>query len=400
MKRDRKRKKDATVAISKTDVGIKAAVKEAIDAIGGMSKFIRKGESVFIKPNLTGDRDPSTAAVTNPEVVKALIELVYEQAPGKVFLGDSPSWGFDAEKTYDVTGARKVAQETGCTLVNLDKSKTVECTIPGAMRLKKIRVAKPVLDCDKIINVPVMKTHMQTIISAGLKNMKGTLPKRWKTRLHHLEGMNGYSGLEAGVADLHKLISPALTVVDGTLAMEGRGPFDGDPVKMDIIIAGENEVLVDAVCATVMGFDPVAIPVIKLCAEVDGISPMDYVAVGVPIAKVKKRFKPCPTEIYTGKNLRVMPGVVCTGCLATLNTAIHRAEARNYLENLENLCIGVGKNPPIPSDTEQVLYIGQCAREGQLLQSANKLETVKGCPPTGWLILEGMQKFLKEGTPK
>lgn len=386
-------KKDTRVAITRTDAGIKTAIRTSLNRIGGMARSVKPGETIFIKPNLTGDRDPATAAVTNPEVTKALIELVYEQKPRQVFLGDSPSWGFDADKTYDITGARKVAEETGCTLVNLDKEKGVECKIPNAWRLKKTTVAKAILDCDKVINVPVMKTHMTCTLSVGLKNMKGVLPLRWKAKVHDLEAKDGYSGIEIGIADLHRLIDPDLTLVDGTLAMEGRGPFDGDPVKMDLIIAGEHAVLVDAVCATIMGFDPEKIPSIKLCADVDNISLHDYETIGVPIDFVKKSFKPCPTEIYAGENVRVVKGAVCTGCLATLNTAIHRMQKSGDLDDVDSLLIVIGKNPSIQDDADRVLFVGQCALEGRLLQPSKKVEMVKGCPPTGWRIIAGIQRL-------
>ena len=122
IRKDLSARRDNRVAITKTDIGIKEAIRVSLDRIGGISHFIKPNESVFIKPNLTGDRDPSTGAVTNPDVLKALIEIVYEQGPSEVFLGDSPSWGFDSEKTDDVTGVRKVAEETGLILVSSESA--------------------------------------------------------------------------------------------------------------------------------------------------------------------------------------------------------------------------------------------------------------------------------------
>jgi uncharacterized protein (DUF362 family) len=388
--------KDPTVSIVKIDGEIKEAIKKSLDMIGGIGKFIKRGEVIFVKPNLTGDKTPETAAITNPQVIKAIIELIYEQMPKEVVLGDSPSWGFDSEKVFDITGIRQVVKETGCTLVNLDKDEKIECTIAFGERLKKTKIAKTILNCDKLINVPVMKTHMQTVISIGLKNMKGVLPLKWKVKLHGLKPMNEYSGLEVGIADLHRLIQPDLTIVDGTLAMEGRGPFDGDPVKMDLIISGEDSVLVDAVCSIIMGFDPYKIPTIRLCAQNDSISLDSYKIVGLPIDSVKRPFKPCPTEIYTGENIKVITGDVCTGCLATLNTAIHRLMKKNELEEVNNVVIGIGRSPKIPNDSQKVIYIGKCAIPGEVQQKVKSGIIVKGCPPTGWQIIEGIKKFRDE----
>jgi len=385
-------KKDPRVAIAKIDGGIKEALEKTLEGIGGLGKFIQEGEEVFVKPNLTGEREPYTGALTNPEVLKALIELVLEKRPKKVYLGDSPSWGFNAEKVYEVSGARKVAEETGCTLVNLDKDEEVECAIPNAWRLEKIPIARTVLKCDKLINVPVMKTHMQCIVSLGIKNMNGVLPLKSKTLLHDLEPMNGYSGLDIGVADLHKLIQPDLTVVDGTIAMEGRGPFDGDPVRLGVIMAGENPVWVDAVGASLMGFIPEEIPSIKLCGEIDSVHLHDYQIVGPAIESVRRKFKPCPTEVYAGENIRVFTGEVCSGCLATLNAAIYRLAQSHDLEKVKPIALGVGKNPRIPPDSDSRLFIGKCSGMGELLQEGGKVHIVGGCPPTGWRIVQAIKE--------
>jgi len=386
-------KKNPEIAIVKTFSGIKEALREALDRIGGISKYVQKGERVFVKPNLTGDREPSTGAVTQPAVLQALIEIVLEQGPREVFLGDSPSWGFETERVYEITGAKKVAEETGCTLVDLDKGKNVSCIIPRSWRLPEIRVAQTVLDCDKLINVPVMKTHMQTVVSLGLKNMKGILPSKWKTKVHDLEPGEGHSGLDMGIADLHRLIQPDLTIVDATVAMEGRGPFDGDPVQMNTVIAGEDAVLVDAVSASLMGFDPAMIPSISLCAQNDGIDLNGYHLVGLALEQVSRTFQPSPTEVYGGKNIKVVTGIVCTGCLATLNTAMHRLLKTRNIENIPPLVIGVGKNPQISQHTERVLFVGKCAIPGQVSYAFPEMQVVQGCPPTGWKIMEGVNSF-------
>jgi uncharacterized protein (DUF362 family) len=386
-------KGDRKVALMRTHMGIKEAIRESIDKIGGLGKFIKEGDTVFVKPNLIGPRDASTGAVTNPQVAKALVEIVYECRPKEILLGDSTPSAFDAEEIYDITGIKRVAEETGCTLVNLDKDKRIECIIPNAWGLKKTKVAKTILDCKKLINVPVMKTHMQSIISLGLKNMMGIVPLQWKTKLHDLKPRNGYSGVDIGIADLHRLIRPDLTVVDGITGMEGRGPLDGDPVKMDLIVSGANSVLVDAVCATIMGFDPEKIPSISLCARNDSIDLGGYQIVGLTIDSAIRPFKPCPTDVYVGENVKVLTGIACAGCLATLNIAIHRLKEEAELGNIHNLLIGIGKGPKIPNDAERVLCIGRCGITAKLPKTAREVDVVKGCPPTGIRMVEGIKKF-------
>ncbi len=389
-------KRDPRVSIVRTDKGIKEAVRESLDRIGGAAKFVKRGETVFVKPNLGMNHPPLTGAVTNPQVTKALIEIVAEQKPAKIMLGDSPSWGIDAEIVYDTTETRKIARETGCTLVNVDKDEKVECTITEGDRLKKTTIAKSILDCDKLINVPVIKTHVACVVSLGLKNMKGILPQRAKTTLHYLEPNNGYSGLETGVADLHRLIQPDLTVVDGTIGMEGFGPLDGDPVKLDLLISGEDAVLVDAVCATVMGFKPEEIPTIKLCAHNDGLELKSYQIEGLSIGEATRPLKPCPTEIYAGKNVKIDLGVACTGCLAALSSAIYRMNKKKKLDDINDLLICLGKSKKTEMTAEKVLYVGKCALEGELLKDHGKVYSVKGCPPVPMKIIQHFMEDVLE----
>jgi uncharacterized protein (DUF362 family) len=386
-------RKDRRVGLCPTRGGIREALQDALDAIGGIGRYVKPGDTVFIKPNLTGDRDPSTGAVTNPEVTRALIEIVQEKNPTAILAGDSPSWGFDAETVYEVTGMKAVASQTGCTLVNLDRDKQVECRVESGRRLRKVRIACSILEADKLINVPVMKTHMQCVVTLGLKNMKGILPRKNKTRLHDLEPWEDYSGLDTGVADLHRLIRPDLTIIDGTIGMEGRGPFDGDPVRMDLLVAGEDAVGVDAVCAAIMGFDPAEIPTIRLCAQDDGVRLGKQQVLGATIESVRRPFLPCPTEVYAGENVQIFTGKVCSGCLATLNTAIHRLMKTGDLDELGGLGIAVGKGVNTVPGCERLVYVGKCATSGERLQRTKERWSIGGCPPTGWRIVEALREM-------
>jgi uncharacterized protein (DUF362 family) len=381
------------VSISRVDGDIKQALKESLEKIGGLEKFVKKGENIFVKPNLTGDRDPSTGAVTNPQVTKALIELIYELHPKQVLLGDSPSWGFDTEEVYDITGCRNVAEETGCSLINLDTDERVLCRIKQARRLKKTYVAKSVLESDKLINVPVLKTHMQCGVTLGLKNMKGILPLKWKTKLHDLDPLKNYPGLDIGVADLHRLIQPDLTVMDGTICMEERGPLDGKPVGLGLIVTGANPVLVDSVCCKIMQFDPNKVGSIKLCAEIDSIDLNSYEIVGLSVESVTRKFEPCPTELYVGDNIQIKAGTVCSGCLATLNTAIDRLMQSQELDHIKELEIQVGKNIKEDPKANRVLYVGTCAIPPELTKAYREEKIVEGCPPTGNRIVQGIKQF-------
>jgi uncharacterized protein (DUF362 family) len=135
-----------------------------------------------------------------------------------------------------------------------------------------------------VISAAKMKTHMATKVTLGMKNMFGLLPDKFKGKFH----MNGISKV---VVDINTVIKPALTVIDGFVAMEGRGPTDGTPVKMDLIIAGKDVVATDATAARVMGFDPHEISHIRTAAQ-KGLGNIDNIEiVGSKLEDVKRVFK-------------------------------------------------------------------------------------------------------------
>ena len=111
-----------------------------------------------------------------------------------------------------------------------------------------------------VISAAKMKTHMATKVTLGMKNMFGLLPDKFKVKFHA-------KGISKVIVDINTVIKPALTVIDGFVAMEGRGPTDGTPVKMDLIIAGKDVVATDATAARVMGFDPAEISHIRTAAQ-------------------------------------------------------------------------------------------------------------------------------------
>jgi len=232
---------------------IKNTVREAINLIGGISKFVKKGETVLIKPNLVYPYSPP--ATTNPEVIKVVGEFAFEAGAKEVWIGDSsaytqkPLYGtgkWTNQEILEIDGIVKIAQEIGAKVIDFDKEETVKIEIPEGIILREVEVFRPVIDADVIINVPVLKMHFQTLVTLGIKNLHGIIPDKWKLQFHRDE-------ISQKVVDLHKVVKPRLTIVDGTKAMQGLGPRVGTDVEMDLIIAGKDVVAVDAVSSEIMG---------------------------------------------------------------------------------------------------------------------------------------------------
>jgi uncharacterized protein (DUF362 family) len=159
----------------------------------------------------------------------------------------------------------------------------VKIKIPNCECLKTITVPRIVTE-SAIISAAKMKTHMATKVTLGMKNMFGLLPDKFKAKYHA-------KGISKVIVDINTVIKPHLTVIDGFVAMEGKGPVDGSPVKMDLIIAGKDSVATDATAARAMGIDPHEISHIRT-AHQKGLGNIDNIdIVGTKLDDVKREFK-------------------------------------------------------------------------------------------------------------
>jgi uncharacterized protein (DUF362 family)/ferredoxin len=230
---------------------VEAAVRAAVDRIGGIAIFIRPGERVLIKPNLLTDASPEQGITTHPEVVRAVIRLVKTVTPN-VICGDSPSvWGEkrDVERVYGVTGMRRVCDEEGVRLVLFNNP--------------KLRGGYPLTgwidEVDRVVNVPKFKTHGLTVLTAGVKNLYGFLVGMNKMKVHrdcpHPEALSRV------VMDIYESRPPDLNICDGIVAMEGEGPGSSGTLRsLGLIAASRDALALDMALAQVMGLNPHDIP--------------------------------------------------------------------------------------------------------------------------------------------
>jgi len=204
--------------------------------------------SIIIKVNFIAVQTWDTGATTDPMVVEAIIRKL-KDLPVKVFIVESDATVTNADKAFEFTGMRQMAENNGVECVNLRNVKDkVKIIIPNGETLNSITVPRLVRD-SAIINVAKLKTHNLTGVTLGLKNMFGLLPDKMKGK-YHLRGINKV------IVDINVVLKPVLTVIDGFVGMEGKGPSNGTPVKMDLIIDGTDVVATDATASRIMGFDP------------------------------------------------------------------------------------------------------------------------------------------------
>jgi uncharacterized protein (DUF362 family) len=230
---------------------IPGMVRQLVDAMGGMNRFVKKGDTVVVKPNIGWDRTVEQAANTHPEVVTALAALALEAGAAKVQVFDRPC--NEKRRCYQNSGikpALDAMNERRISCEYMDDRKFVPVKIKDGRSLKEWPFYRDALAADCYINVPVAKHHGSSTLTLGLKNAMGVIGGL-RGRLH--------LNLAPRIVDLNLVIRPDLTIVDATRILLRNGPSGGnlDDVKiMDTLVAGIDPVAVDAWSTTLFGLAP------------------------------------------------------------------------------------------------------------------------------------------------
>jgi len=234
--------------------------EKGIAAFGGMTSFVRKGQTVLVKPNIGWDVAPELAANTNPKLVSVIIKHCLDAGAKKVYVFDHTcdNW----EKAYKNSGIEYAVKQAGGVMVSgSDKGKYQKVKVPGAKILQSTDVHELLITSDVFINVPVLKSHGSAKLTIAMKNLMGVV---WDRRFWHI------SDLHQCIADFTAYRKPDLTVVDAYNVMTEHGPrgTDGsDLVKMQSQIISTDIVAADAASAKIFGVDPVDIRHIRIASE-------------------------------------------------------------------------------------------------------------------------------------
>jgi len=218
-----------------------AATKKALEALGGISRFVRKGQRVVLKPNMSFPNPPEWASTTHPQVVVAVARACLEAGAERVMVLDNPLR--KAELCVQRSGIREACKAIkGVYVMGLEERKFFrEIRVPKGKVLDKIEVLREVLDIPVLINLPQAKSHSATGVSLGLKGLMGLIWDRYSFHSQY--------NINEAIADLATVIQPQLTILDATRALTSGGP--GDVQKPKLIIAGVDPVAVDSYGVTV-----------------------------------------------------------------------------------------------------------------------------------------------------
>jgi uncharacterized protein (DUF362 family) len=289
----------ATVSIVKKRAP--EGVIEAIDLLGGANKFFVPEDFVLIKPNVCGGVPEKIGTFTSLEVISGITSVLKGKV-GRIAIGESDSSMYVADRMLKENKIADYSEELGAEIVNLSKGDMEEIPVQGGYVLESIKVNKIMTKGTKIISTPVAKTHTTTQVSLNLKNMFGILPQKKKGQFH--------TKIDAMLSDIVRTFPPTLCIVDAIVGLEGFGPFHGDPIRLDLIVAGDNVVATDTVMATIMGFDPKQIMHFRLASEAN-LGPIDLEnieIVGENIQEAKTKFKKSMQEPFS-RTLSRIPGL-------------------------------------------------------------------------------------------
>lgn len=364
------RQTTATVSIVAARSRLVDSVDEALTA-AGLGACVSPGVRVLVKPNLHGgDGHTSEALMT------ATCRWAFEHGAREVLLGDGAYWGIgDATSYFESCGVYRACEASGALPVDLHEY-PYRLNHPGVEGVPAVLgVSRHLYECDVVINLPLMKTHFNTLVTIALKNVKGCLRRVDKRRLHECD-------LNHALGVVNTLVQPLVhaTLCDATTAYEGIGPGHGTPVDMGLLLASRDPVALDTVCCELMGIDPAKVRLIgESAARKVGESRREAIAVvGESVEAHARRFKlphQALAEAFPG--LAIHSAHACSCCMQNLFLALEQARAEGLTPACRSLLIGPGEAG------QAEILVGRCAAQGQ-----GRGADVPGCPPPQRAIYE------------
>jgi uncharacterized protein (DUF362 family) len=356
----------STVAIAHTNERhrsperVLALVREALDHLGGMTRFVQPGQTVLIKPNLTVYYSAEEGCTTDPLVVGALIQLARDAGAARVQVAESSGELLSSIDCMRVTGMAAVAEKHGAELIDLgsDRVRNRTVPVPEGRVLQSVPLPEPLLDADVIIDVPKAKNHHIEPITGALKNWVGVVNQKW--RLHH----HGDEEHIPRFMDIMTVSRPALCVVDALIAGEGDGPIANLPRWCGCILASTDPVATDVSIARLLGRDWTRLEFAK-AAEERGLGarePIEYL--GVPLEQVAFEAWPGHEGFdYLPINFLVGSGVTLAGTIghvkSVLDSMLRRGELNQviWLRGTPTIMVGEVDDPNFEEHLREGPYV-------------------------------------------
>ena len=371
------------------------SLKKALDLCEGLAG-LKNSDSVLIKPNLVISGPPSqkpTGMVTSATLMEELILILKENGVSDISIGDGSiqvkELGTSTDTAMDWSGMSRLAAKYDVKTIDFNRGPFKEFKVDGV----KIRVTRAPLEADFLINFPVLKTHAQTRVTLGIKNLKGCLSPGSKKTFHKQD-------LEKFIAFLGQQIKVDLTIIDGLYGLQ-KGPMGKDIHPMDLVIAGKDMVSVDMVGSAVIGIDPNEVNYLRYIANSQGqsldLSRLDVR--GERIGDVAKKLVweyPWCEELLEKYGIRGIacedPGNhFCSGCTVTAFAGLNRFFRENQGRRFKGVEICMGRNEA-HEGSEKIFLVGKCSVNAN--PEVDGAIAIKGCPASTKEVYEELSNHL------
>ncbi len=364
----------AKLCITSIEKNLNEAVAGAIEKVDG--KAVSRGDRVLLKPNLVEPADPESGQITTPKIVEAVARYCLDCGASKVIIGEGPSY-YQPEsrlrECFTRTGISEVARKLGIEWVLFDEHDyRIFKSVPGCIA-RDFRVTEYAFNCDKFINLPVLKTHWLCRVTLAMKNLKGCLKREDKPLFHRLD-------INRAIVELCKVVKPTMNIIDCTPGATTRQMLSGfsrwKKASGGIIIVSTDIVAADAVGSALMGIDPGSVDTINLGAAA-GLGESALTKIDIAGEELKRlEFKP---HMPQDRLKESFPGLeilgaerACSGCLIPLISSLTGVADRG-VKSKASITVYVGEKPV--TFTGKHLAVGECAFV------AGESNCVRGCPP-------------------
>jgi len=311
----------------------------------------------------------------------------FRESGADVAIGESPITGVTTLDAFENSGITAVAKKRNCPLIDMDVRRYETFEIPDGVAIRSLKVCREVAEYDIIVSIPVMKTHMHTGVTLSVKNMKGCLWRRSKVDLHMLPRISGHEErpLDIAIADMSSVLRPHLSIIDGTIGLEGLGPGAGKPKALGVVLVGVDAFAADSLACGIMGISAYDVPHLRIAAQRGyGVIDLDSIAAHPQNWKdVQNPFALPPEELsieFSG--FTILDEQSCSACQSTLFMFLKKygQQLRDSTSDEKDIIIAIGKgHKALPSGT---LCVGNCTARHKDCGLF-----VSGCPPVASEIL-------------
>lgn len=365
------------VILQKIRGNIGRSVYEALDKL----RYTPLKSRIFIKPNIVDLFKPDEPYITNPQIVGGVIDYLKDKEINNIIVGEEPV-GKNAKKIFKTSGYTKLCQRKNVRLIDLNGAERMQIKF----RDNNLLLPKVIFERE-YINISKFKTHIQTMVSLGLKNQKGLLSFLDRKQFH--------KDLHSNIAHLANIVRPNLSIIDATNGIEGNGPGGmGREVKnIDLLICGTDFLATDVVATRLMGIEPQQVPHLAMARNL-GVGSFDSKIIGRDLKKLKMNFLLPSNHHRIFNSYYWWTDEICSGCSSLMGKLKKEVFKRPplliklfYYGFFKRLDFVTGNLERAPHGYNKVICIGDCTRK---FARRYNFPIAYGCPPKA----EDIKKFI------